>query len=352
MNEISYRIIDANFNRAREAFRVMEEYCRFALNNPSLSAKAKSCRHILCEKFKSIDSVLLLSSRDSEGDVGKALKIEGQLTRSSVEDCFAAASKRAGEALRALGEYSQALDPEIANTMEKLRFEVYSLEKQAVLFADTKQKFESVRLCVLINATAQSNEEDLLGLIKTCIESGADCLQLRAKGLNDSQLLGLADQFTKLCRASGIVSIINDRLDIALLADADGVHFGQEDLSAVRARRLVHKPFIIGVSTHNLEELQNAIDSKCDYVGIGPVFASPTKPKLKVSGLEYIQEALPLIERAGLFHLAIGGINKDNIGRLLEAGIKSIAFSASITSSSSSADSCKVLKKLLLKTPS
>ena len=87
----------------------MEEYCRFGLNHPGLAAKAKSCRHHLCEELKTIDPVLLLSNRDTEGDVGKGLKIDGQQRRASLEDCFTAAAKRASEALRALAESTQTI---------------------------------------------------------------------------------------------------------------------------------------------------------------------------------------------------------------------------------------------------
>lgn len=325
----------------------MEEYCRFGLNNLSLASQAKGARHRLCEAIKSIDPILLISSRDADGDVGRAMKVDGQLQRTSVEDCFAAASKRASEALRALAESTQAIEPQVAAIMEELRFKVYSLEKRTVLLAYSKQKFKSVRLCVLINATQNTPESNVLSLIHTCVENGADCLQLRAKGLSDAEALTLADQFTSICKKSNVVSIINDRIDIALLTDADGVHLGQDDLPAERSRQLVHKPLIIGVSTHNLDELQKAIDSECDYVGLGPVYSSPTKPSVKVSGLDYIQQAIPIIDKAGIHHLAIGGINQDNIGQLLNFGIQAIAVSASIVSSKNPAESCMALKKAL-----
>lgn len=348
MKETLYRIIDANFNRAREALRVMEEYCRFGLNNPDLAAKAKASRHLLCDKIKAFDPLLLLANRDVEGDVGKGLQVDGQLKRTSIEDCFSAASKRASEALRALAESTQAIAPEITATMEKLRFDVYSLEKQAVLSADTKTKLQSVRLCVLINATVETDQAGLLKLAKICIDNGADCLQLRAKGLTDAQQLFLAEQFSTLCRKSDTVSIINDRVDIALLAEADGVHLGQDEISVSDAKKLAKRPLIVGVSTHNLDELHRAIDSRCDYVGLGPVFSSPTKPMLKVSGIDYIRQALPLLEATGVFHLAIGGINSSNLDPLLKSGAKAIAVSAAVSSSQDPDESCKALKEMLL----
>ena len=348
MTDVLYRIIDANYNRGREALRVMEEYCRFGLNNPALSAQAKQCRHQLCQSMKSINPQKLLSNRDVDGDVGRELKVTGQLQRQSLEDCFTAAAKRASEAMRALAESIQTIDPALSAVMEKIRFEVYALEKKAVLFSSVKQKFQSVRLYVLINATAQTDEHEVLDLAKTCIDNGAGCLQLRAKDLCDSSLLGLSRKFTALCKETGVVSIINDRADIAILADADGVHLGQDEIPVSCARQLAKRPFIVGVSTHNLDELNAAIDSGCDYVGIGPAFASPTKPDLNVSGLNYIKQAISVLEQTGIFHVAIGGINLQNIPPLLEIGVRAVAVSSAVSHSENPANSCNTLKNTLL----
>lgn len=348
MTDVLYRIIDANFNRAREALRVMEEYCRFGLNNPALFGWAKQCRHRLCQSMKGIDPQKRLLNRDVDSDVGRELKVAGQLQRQSVEDCFTAAAKRASEALRALAESIQTIDPAVSDIMEKIRFEVYALEKKAVLFSCAKQKFQSIRLYVLINATNQTDEREVLDLAKTCIDNGADCLQLRAKDLCDSSLLDLAQKFTALCKEAGVVSIINDRTDIAALSDADGVHLGQDEIPVSFARQLAKRPLIVGVSTHNLDELQHAIDSGCDYVGIGPAFASPTKPHLNVSGLDYIKQAIPILEQAGIFHVAIGGINSQNLPSLLEIGVRAVAIGSAVSHSGNPANSCNTLKNTLL----
>jgi len=348
MTDVLYRIIDANFNRGREALRVMEEYCRFGLNNPTLSAQAKQCRHQLCQSMKGIDPQKRLLNRDVDGDVGRELKVEGQLQRQSLEDCFTAAAKRASEALRALAESIQTIDPAISTMMEKIRFEVYALEKKIALFACAKLKLEAVRLYVLINVNNREDEQESLDLAKICIDNGADCLQLRAKDICDSSLLNLAQKFTTLCKESGVVSIINDRTDIAVLADADGVHLGQDEIPVSYARQLAKRPFIVGVSTHSLDELRHAIDSGCDYVGIGPAFASPTKPRLDVSGLGYIKQAVSILEQSGVFHVAIGGINSQNIPSLLEVGVKAVAISSAVSDSENPANSCNTLKNTLL----
>lgn len=348
-NPVLYRIIDANFNRCREAFRVMEEYCRFGLNHTALAAKAKQLRHRLCEAISRLDAVKLLCSRDVAGDVGRAMKVDGQLSRQSLEDCFTAAAKRASEALRALAEALQSMDASAAAVMEQLRFEVYALEQETVLKASAAAKWAHVRLYVLINADPDTPREEVLQLTQQCIAGGADCLQLRAKGLPDGTWLSLAQAFTALCKEAGVVSIINDRVDIAILSGADGVHLGQDEIPVQKARQLSPMPLIIGVSTHAQSELDGALNSGCDYVAIGPAFPSPTKPNLSIAGLDYLKTALPQLTKAGLGHVAIGGIDQSNIPPLKAIGICTVAVSAAVCRTETPQTSCKILKEMLLK---
>ncbi|MCI0499097.1 MAG: thiamine phosphate synthase [Planctomycetales bacterium] len=351
MDTILYRIIDANYNRAREALRVMEEYCRFGLDSSALSGRAKCLRHTLCDTLSKLDAMALLCSRDVAGDVGRELKVEAQLCRQSLEDCFTAAAKRATEALRALAEFTQTLDAKIATVMEQLRFEVYALEKDAALTSHAKLKFGSVRLYVLINADTKTPESSVLNLVRTCIANGADCLQLRVKDLADAPWLKLAEAFTAVCKETGVVSIINDRADIAILAGADGVHLGQDEIPAAKARQLARSPLIVGVSTHNPDELARAMADGCDYAALGPAYISSTKPHLQAAGPDYIRYALGLLEQAGTFHVAIGGINANNLPELQQIGVKAIAVGDAIIGANDPALSCKTLKSMLLNPP-
>ena len=347
MEKSTYRIIDANFNRAREAARMMEEYVRFALNRPAFSGRAKQIRHTLCGCIDKLEALKLLCSRDTSGDVGRTVKVDAQLQRQSLDDCFIAAAKRAGEALRVLAECVQSIDPAAAATMEHLRFEVYALEKDVSLASDAKRKFASVRLYVLVNAGPDTPGTDVLEFTRQCALGGADCIQLRAKGITDSRFLQLAASFTKICREYSVLSIINDRTDIAICSDADGVHLGQEDIPVSSAKNLAPRPLIVGASTHNTEELNQAIESGYDYIAIGPAFASSTKPDVKVAGPGFIKEALQTLEQAALAHVAIGGITQGNIQELLCLGVRTVAVSTSISPSDPRSD-CKALKTLLL----
>jgi hypothetical protein len=134
MERAVYRIIDANFNRAREAMRVIEEFCRFALNSAPLSERAGELRHKLSAAIGKLDVGGLISSRDTLGDVGVGRTLTSQLQRAELKDCFAAACKRLTEALRALAETTQPLNPSVSHTIENLRYSAYTLEKDIVLF--------------------------------------------------------------------------------------------------------------------------------------------------------------------------------------------------------------------------
>lgn len=327
MDRPCFRIIDANFNRAREALRMMEDYCRFALNSGALSGRVKQFRHELSTAIGTLDTARLLASRDTLADVGVGQKVEGQLARTTLADSFTAAAKRLTEALRVLSETLQPHDRPLAAALERLRYDAYTLEKDIVLFASPFERFRRVRLYVIISNDLPS---DVLSLAARCAAGGADCLQLRAKAIPDDRLFALAVEFADICRDSGVLSIINDRPDIAIAAGADGVHLGQNDLPIEQVRRLQLTPLVIGKSTHSLKELKRTLgisdqgsglssdqnssinNEQCSinnhqlsiinyqsavpaYVSLGPVFATTTKPGLTPAGLEYLKDGLAIL---------------------------------------------------------
>ncbi len=348
MERSIYRIIDANFNRAREGARVMEEYCRFALNSSVLSGRAKQLRHQLCRTAQRLDSKALITSRQSDSDVGCEIKVDSQHQRKSLQDCFTAGAKRLTEALRVLAEMTQTIDPSIAAEFEKLRFAAYTLEKDVVLASDTMDKVSEMRLYVLITASLSDNSQQLIELTKACAAGGADCLQLRAKGLSDGPLLDLAGDFTKICNDYGVTSIINDRVAIAIAANADGVHFGQDDLPVNVGRKLQFKPMIFGLSTHSIEQLRSAIEIRPDYVGVGPVFPTVTKPSAKTVGLEYVSSAVDELDGTGIAHVAIGGITTRNVADVIKAGAKAVAVCSEVSQSPDPQAQCRKLKNIIL----
>ncbi|MHC4804638.1 MAG: thiamine phosphate synthase [Planctomycetota bacterium] len=342
MERAVYRIIDANFNRAREAIRVVEEFCRFALDSDSLTSRARQLRHELSAAIGKLDAGRLISSRDTISDVGVGKTADKQLARSNLSDCFTAGCKRLTEALRTLAEMAQTQDRSVAETIEKLRFTAYTLEKDIVLFSEPAEKFKRVRLYIIINSNLPV---DVISLTHRCVAGGADCIQLRARAVEGDKLFAIAVEFVQICKVAGVLSIINDRVDIAVAAGADGVHLGQNDLPIKQARKLQLAPLIIGRSTHSLEQLHAACDQCPTYVSLGPVFATVTKPTAEAVGLDYVRQATEKLAGTGIANVAIGGITLDNVESVLNAGAVSVAVCSAVTETDDPTVACHALKE-------
>jgi thiamine-phosphate pyrophosphorylase len=348
MEKAVYRILDANFNRAREALRVMEEYCRFVLNDSVLSGRAKGLRHELCQVVAGLDAELLLCCRDSQEDVGKELRVQGQMKRTTLEDCLTAAAKRISEALRMLAEVGQIITPAFYDQFEKLRFKAYTLEKDISQAAYGVLRFRDVRLYVLITVRPDSDKVKVLDLARSCVEGGADCLQLRCKGLADREMLSLAELFVEICRQGSVLSIINDRPDIAILSMADGIHLGQGDIRPEQVRRIQPRPLIVGLSTHNPQQLTSVLQSPCDYVALGPVFATATKAHEPAAGPDYVRQALEILKDSRIGYVAIGGIGLDNLEQVLAMGARRVAVCSAICDAPDPTKACRDFKKIIL----
>ncbi len=346
MQRSSYRIIDANFNRAREALRVMEEYCRFVLNHSGLCGRVKQMRHELSGAVGKLDNGKLLACRDTSGDVGTTLKVDNQLSRGSLEDTFTAAAKRLPEALRVLAETTQTIDATVAAQIEQLRYAGYILEKDIMVFAQPQEKYSRVRLYVVITTDLPAV---LFPLTLACIEGGADCIQMRSKNIDDDRRFEMASEFVQLCREGNVLSIINDRVDIAVAADSDGVHLGQNDLPAKEAQKLIQKPMIIGKSTHGFSQLQAACQQPLTYAALGPVFATPTKPTAEAVGMDYVTGGVKMLDAHNLGHVAIGGIDESNIQDILEAGARTVAVCRAVTAAKDPKTACKALKEKIVR---
>lgn len=345
MERAVYRIIDANFNRGREAIRVIEEFCRFALNSSPLAARAKQLRHELSAAMGKLDGGRLIASRDTVGDVGVGQRVEEQLVRGQLKDSFTAGCKRLAEALRVLSEMTQALNPAVAEKLEKLRYTAYTLEKDIFLFSEAFGKFKRVRLYIIISSSLPA---DVISLAHKCVAGGADCIQLRAKKIDDDRYFALAVEFVQICKDAEILSIINDRADIAVAAGADGVHVGQEDLPVEQVRKLQLSPLVIGKSTHSLEQLRATCQEMPTYVSLGPVFATPTKPDVGPVGLEYVRQGITELADTGICHVAIGGINLENVEEVLKAGTRVISVCSAVTEASDPTAACRSLKEKII----
>lgn len=319
------RILDANFNRTREGLRVVEDYARFTLNHDGLCGALKTLRHdfAMATRTQQAEAILF---RDTPGDVGTGITTPAELTRANVTDIVTAAGKRVGEALRSVEEFLKTTDPVAAGAVEKLRYRFYEIERQVALtLLGVRGRFADVRLYVLITEAVcrggwyRSAEEALDG--------GADCLQLREKNLDSAELLRRAKRLVDLCRKRRVISIINDRPDIALLSGADGVHVGQDDLPATDVRKLIGTEKIVGVSTHEIAHARRAVLDGADYVGVGPVYLSETKPREISPGLPYLKQ---VVNEIPLPAVAIAGITLDRLDDILATGVKAVAVTAAV----------------------
>jgi thiamine-phosphate pyrophosphorylase len=184
---------------------------------------------------------------------------------------------------------------------------------------DSAGRLAAARLYVVTDAghAPQRVEE----VVRAACAGGADVVQLRRKGDDGLSTLRLAERCRVLTAASGVLLVVNDRLDVAMAVDADGVHLGQDDLPVAVARRL-WPGRIVGRSTHSLAQALAAVGEGADYLGVGPVFATPTKPGRPAVGLSYVGEAA---EGLRIPWFAIGGIDASNAAAVLGAGARRIA---------------------------
>ena len=315
------RIIDANLNRATEALRVIEEISRFYLENKEISEKLKFIRHDLAKVIDENYSILL-KSRDTVNDVG--IDIFNPTTKTNIFDIYKANFKRLEQSLRVLAEYGQAEGIDTAN-FEKARYEAYTMEK--IMFEQLSKKLKSARLnnkklYLVTDRSKFSSQDDFLDKLALALKGGVQIVQLREKNCTAKEFVELGKKVKELCAIYEALFIINDRVDVAHIVGADGVHLGQDDIDINSARHILGNDSIIGISTHSPDQALKAVTSGADYIGVGPVFETPTKPGRKAVGLDYVNWASKNIN---IPWFAIGGIDLDNINLVIEAGAERIA---------------------------
>lgn len=193
-----------------------------------------------------------------------------------------------------------------------------------------------------------SRGKDPLRLVEEEILGGADVIQLREKQMSKRDRLAFGFKVRELTRKYGVLFIVNDDVDLAMILEADGVHLGQDDIPIQYARPLLGSK-IIGVSTHSLDQVRKAVNGGADYIGFGPVFDTKTKEdREKVVGLEMLSEVKGICP---IPYVAIGGIKRDNLHALLEAGCNRAAIISDIFLANDIAQRCREIKTQLLANP-
>ena len=332
------QIIDANLDRAREGLRVLEDWARFGLGREDFVIKIKNFRQILGKNHLEIYKI----SRNHIEDQCKGLSHVEQINRKTPSKIISSNSARVQEALRVIEEFSRGHNNKLSKIASEIRYEIYTLEIELLNFSTRKKAKLIISENKLYSIT--DPRENLLEIIEKILLGGVKIIQHRFKGGSDMENLKEAIEIKSLCEKYNSLFIVNDRVDIALASDADGVHLGQDDLDIVTARKLLGSSKIIGITANNSTDINNALKDECDYIGVGPVFQSSTKKNKEPIGVEKIKS---LTKDIKIPWFAIGGINKENISFLKINGINNVALVSGLLNSEDPKEEAIIILKEL-----
>lgn len=191
---------------------------------------------------------------------------------------------------------------------------------------------------------AAARGRDLPRIAEGAIRGGADVLQLRDKTGSTRQVIGQAERLLAVTRPAAVPLIINDRIDVAVAVGADGVHVGQDDLPVSVARQILGPDRIIGKSTHSLQQALEADREGVDYLAVGPLYPTPTKPDSQSVGLGMINEVRTQIHTP---LIVIGGIEEDTLPDILQAGATCVAVVRAVCGAEDPEEAARTLKRML-----
>jgi thiamine-phosphate pyrophosphorylase len=195
----------------------------------------------------------------------------------------------------------------------------------------------------LITDTVIQKKYSHYQIAQFAVKGGADVIQLRDKTLSTSELIQTAIKIAALCRMHNVTFLINDRVDVALVADADGVHLGKEDIPIKEARKLLGKNKIVGGTAHTLTEAKKCEKDGADYIGYGHIY--PTKTKYKPEKPKGTEQLKLIVSKIGIPVIAIGGISPENIEDVMATGVHGAAVVGSVLKSSKPISILKQLRK-------
>ncbi|MFV2068299.1 MAG: thiamine phosphate synthase, partial [Pirellulales bacterium] len=299
-------------------------------------------RHELTEVLRAIPTSARHAARETLNDVGTEFGLPAESERADAWAVCAANLKRAEQALRSLEEFAKIADVECGGRFEALRYRLYTWERAFDLTRIGAERLRDLQLYVLVDGC--DSDQHFERLVRSLIDAGVDALQLRDKRLSDRQLLVRARQLRSWTRPTRTLMIVNDRPDLARLSDADGVHVGKEDLEVRDIRRVTGPRMLIGVSTHSIEQVKEAVLEGANMIGVGPTFASTTKSFQSFPGLDLLRQ---VAKTTRLPAFAIGGIDVKNIDQVKKVGIRRVAVGAAVTASCDPPAAVKALREKL-----
>lgn len=200
--------------------------------------------------------------------------------------------------------------------------------------------------CLYIITDLKKKDSSIFHKTEQALRGGADILQLRSKTLMDKEFLAIGKRLKAIVKKYKKLFIVNDRPHIAKLLKADGLHLGQDDLSLKNARRIVGDKMILGKSTHSLAQALAAEKEGAHYIGVGPIFTTPTKPSYNAVGLKLVRRVSRKIK---IPFVAIGGIDVENVVSVIKAGAKTVAVVRAVFETSDPYQSSRRLRKVVLK---
>jgi thiamine-phosphate pyrophosphorylase len=299
------RIIDANCNRIGEGLRFLEDVARFMLDDADLTRQLKTMRHTLVKSLNQFGTALI-SERNSETDIGVGTEISHR------------------QDLIKLPDLSSVLH---SKDFETARFNLYTLQRELLSRLTRRHKIKQLTGLYVIIDTQTLGLKGEVDATRKAIKGGAKIIQLRDKQRSKGELLTIAKYLADLCRKSNTLFIVNDYLDIVLASDADGIHIGQDDLPLSVIRKELPVDKVIGLSASAVALARKAEAEGADYVAVGSIFPSPTKPQARVAGLERLRQIKKAIS---IPIVAIGGINRQNIGEVIAAGADAAAVISAV----------------------
>lgn len=333
MNKAIGRMMDANINRASEGIRVTEDYVRFVLDDQVMMARLRTLRH----RLRKQTDIEWSHYRDSGSDVGQVVSHAVTLDdKATLKQVVKANLLRAQEALRVLEEVSKlTLGYPLCKTFEHMRFEVYAIEKEL---------FKPMPMEGLYAITSEGTTDEVLHQVAMWLDEGIQLIQYRDKKrpLTDQIILGRAIKGLIGTREAYLIA--NDSLALAKAIDADGIHVGQTDQSVAEVRH-DYPGKLIGVSTHNGWQLEKALLMQPDYIAVGPMFETKSKPDVEASqGLSYAKWAR---EKTTIPLVAIGGIDAGNMHTLTDMGITCLAMISALKDRKSVKDHINTFNQLM-----
>lgn len=324
------RLLDANANRTREGLRTAEDYIRFQLGEGPWAKRLRALRHELTDLLhRVVPQEKLVAARRVERDSGHpGVNAEAHTAvEADARDVAVRGLKRAEEAIRVLEEYVRGIDIEAARRFSEMRFAAYEAEQWLLLCSERAKRLALSRLYVLL--TESRCRGGLEHTARAAIRGGAQVLQLREKEMDGAALLERTRRLRAICGENDALLIVNDRVDVALAAEADGVHVGQTDMSPADVRRVAGQSVLVGRSTHSVEQARAAIeDDGADYIAVGSMYATRTKAGYELTGPELARAVHGRDWAVPIF--AIGGITAQSIPELRAAGVTRVAVSAAV----------------------